>query len=87
MPPQQRNAVQRLIDHIVRAVKGLFAIKQIQCNLDEFDVSLKRLNARYFVYGRKNGGEIAAYGGDNNNRPKFSKTEQSSLTKLPKLTR
>ena len=72
--PQERNAVKRLIDHIVRAVKGLVVrtlskyngtagiAKRVSETLDARDIQLM---AERMIK------DIAKYSGDNN-RPKFS---------------
>ena len=83
--PQQRNAVQRLIDHIVRAVKGW-----VVRTLSKYDTTYKMSRrvaesltpADILYMAERMVGDIAKRGGDNNNRPKFSKTEQSQFDQL-----
>jgi hypothetical protein len=83
--PQERNAVKRLIDHILRAVKGWVVrtlskysatagiSKRVSETLDARDIQLM---AERMIK------DIAKRGGDNNNSPKFSKTEQSQFDRL-----
>jgi hypothetical protein len=82
--PQERNAVKRLIDHIVRAVKGWVVRtlskynatagigKRVSETLDARDIQLM---AERMIR------DIAKYSGDNN-RPKFSRAEQSQFDQL-----
>ena len=79
--PQERNAVKRLIDHIVRAIKGWVVRtlskynatagigKRVSETLDARDIQLM---AERMIR------DIAKYSGDNN-RPKFSRTEQAQF--------
>jgi hypothetical protein len=83
--PQERNAIKRLIDHILRAVKGW-----VVRHLSKYDTTYKMSRrvsesltpADILYMAERMVGDIAKYSGDNNNRPKFSKTEQSQFDQL-----
>ena len=83
--PQQRNAVQRLIEHIVRAVKG-WVVRTLSKYDTTYNMSRRvaeSLTPADILYmAERMVGEVAKRGGDNNNRPKFSKTEQSQFDQL-----